>query len=483
MPVNKPASSTLYLWYLIIVSTIGPLQFGYHLSELNAPSKVIRCGHEVLPTVVATQLPQCIAMDETQFALVQSIYTLGGLVGALIAGPVATKYGRLLTMRLTTIVFILGPAAESLASTIPIMSIGRFLSGVGAGASTVVCPIYVAELSPLESRGLYGASTQIMINVGILTTLLLGYFLSHGSYWRIVLAIAGLIGAAEFTGLLLAPETPKWLAEHKQTSKARQVLQKIRGADANIENEVKDWNMDLSDTEEEALLATANGEAAPRRPHVSLIGTIRQQRYRPAAIAVMAVMAAQQLTGINSIMMYSVSILGGLLPTSAALLTVAVSGLNVIVTLACAPLPDKIGRKPCLLLSIAGMGISSVLLALGLEFSIKVLSAAATLTFVSSFAFGLGPIPFMLATELVGQEAVGATQSLALTANWISTFAVAQFFPVVDSGLGGHGRAYWVFASMALVLGSFIAWWVPETKGRANADEVWGWTEEDSHVD
>lgn len=124
------------------------------------------------------------------------------------------------------------------------------------------------------------------------------------------------------------------------------------------------------------------------------------------------------------------------------------------------------------------MGASSVLLALGLEFGIKLLSAMATLTFVSSFAVGLGPIPFILASELVGPEAVGATQSWALSANWISTFAVAQFFPIIDVALGRHGRAYWVFAGLALLLGSFISWRVPETNGKANADEVWGWAKD-----
>lgn len=432
--------------------------------------------------VAAAQLPQCIPMNGNEFALVQSIYTLGGLVGALIAGPMATKYGRLLTMRLTTIVFILGPAAEALASNIPIMSVGRVLSGIGAGASTVVCPIYVAEISPLGKRGLYGASTQVMVNVGILTTLLLGYFLAHANYWRVILAIAGMIGAAEFLGLFFVPETPKWLAEHNQTNEARHVLQKIRGADANIDNEIKDWKMDPSGGEEESLLAAPSGESPPRQPPVSSIGVMRQRKYRPAVIAVMAVMAAQQLTGINSIMMYSVSILGGLLPTSAVLLSVAVCGLNVIVTVACAPLADKIGRKPCLLISIGGMGVSSVLLALGLEFGFKVLSAIATLTFVASFGVGLGPVPFILATELVGPEAVGATQSWALSSNWISTFAVAQFFPIIDKALGEHGRAYWVFAGLGLLLGLFISWWVPETNQKANADEVWGRTE-DRRVD
>ncbi|KAF7507372.1 hypothetical protein GJ744_010689 [Endocarpon pusillum] len=482
MAVDTRVPSSLYLWYLIIVATAGPLQFGYHLSELNAPADVIRCEQKSSPAFAAAQLPQCIPMNGNEFAFVQSKYTVGGLVGALIAGPAATKYGRLVTMRFATIAFILGSVAEALASNTSAMSDGRFVSGIGAGAATVVCPIYVAEISPLEKRGLYGAFTQIMVNVGILATLLLGYFLSHGNYWRFILGVAGMIGAAEFLGLFFAPESPKWLAEHNQMNEARRVLQRIRGPDANIDDEIKDWNMDSPEGEEESLLAAPFGESPPRQRSVSFLGALRHPKYRPAVIAVIAVMAAQQFTGINSIMMYSVSILGGLLPTSATLLTVAVSALNVFMTLACAPLADKIGRKPCLLISIAGMGISSILLALGLEFGVKILSAIATLTFVASFAVGLGPVPFILASELVGPEAVGATQSWSLASNWISTFAVAQFFPLVDKALGEHGRAYWVFAGMAVLLGSFIWWWVPETNQKASADEVWGRTE-DRRVD
>ena len=184
-------------------------------------------------------------------------------------------------------------------------------------------------------------------------------------------------------------------------------------------------------------------------------------------------MLAQQLTGINSIVMYSVKFLSRLLPATAALLTVAVSALNVVMTILCAPLSDKLGRKTCLLLSIAGMGINSVLLALGVYYSVKILSAIATLLFVASFAVGLGPVPFILANELVGPEAVGATQSWALAANWIATFLVSQFFPILDQSLG-RGRVYYVFAAFAAVLGALIAWWVPETKGKSGADEVWG---------
>lgn len=185
-------------------------------------------------------------------------------------------------------------------------------------------------------------------------------------------------------------------------------------------------------------------------------------------------MLAQQLTGINSIVMYSVSLLSSLLPTTASLLIVGVAALNVVVTTLCAPLSDKIGRKTCILLSIAGLGACSVLLAFGLLFNIKVLAAVATLLFVAAFAVGLGPVPYILANELVGPEAVGATQSTGLAANWIGTFLVSQCFPVVDKALGGQGKVYFVFAGFAVFLGVFIAYWVPETKGKFGIEEIWG---------
>ena len=196
--------------------------------------------------------------------------------------------------------------------------------------------------------------------------------------------------------------------------------------------------------------------------------------YRPAVIAVVAVMAAQQLTGINSIVMYSVGLLSALLPTKAALLTVAVCAFNLVFTALFAPLSDKIGRKTCILLSIAGMGTSSVLLAIGIGEAVQILAAVATILFVASFAVGLGPVPFILANELVGPEAVGATQSWALAASWVATFLVSQFFPILNKVMGEKGRVYYVFAGLALALGAFIAWWVPETKGKSGADEVWG---------
>ena len=438
-------------------------------------------------------------MNTDQFAVVSSMYTLGGLLGALAAGPLCNKFGRLPTMRLTTIFFIIGPIIESAAPNIGLLAFGRVLSGLGAGSAVVVVPIYISEVAPPKEKGLFGALTQIMVNAGIVIAQLLGYFLSKGNLWRIILAVAGGIGVFQLLALSLVPESPKWLAEHRNPQHARHILRKLRGRKVDLDEEVKAWNVDSSredigtsplvhfddvnslqyPAEEESLLTAPPGSHPSSTPHaasdtVGIFSAFMHPNYRPAVIAVVAVMVSQQLTGINSIVMYSVSLLSSILPTEAALLTVGVCALNLVMTALCAPLSDKIGRKTCILLSIAGMGISSILLAIGIGEGVKVLAAIATLLFVASFAVGLGPVPFILANELVGPEAVGATQSWGLAANWIATFIVSQFFPILNKALGEKGRIYYVFAGFALMAGAFISWWVPETKGKSGADEVWG---------
>ncbi|KAG8530233.1 uncharacterized protein KY384_004733 [Bacidia gigantensis] len=468
-------------------------------AELNAPQGVITCGTRKNKTIAAGgKLPECIPMTIDQFALISSILTLGGLLGALAAGSYSSEYGRLRTMRLMTIALIVGPIAESLSPNIATLAIGRFISGLGAGSALVVVPIYISEICPPEKRGLFGAMTQILCNLGILISQTLGYFLSYGNMWRVILATAGCVAVVQFFCLTLVPESPQWLAEHGKPDGGKNLLRRLRGRHYDIRKEWKGWNIIHDDPasckpllrssplftsrrltacvdEEDSLIPPASITDSPVPPEsITMIDTLRSPQYRPAVIAVIAVMLAQQFTGINSIIMYSVHLLTSLLPTSAALLTVAVSAINLIMTTACAPLPDRIGRKTCILASTAGMGISSILLAVGIGQGIKPLGAIATLLFVAAFAVGLGPVPFILANELVGPEAVGATQSWALAANWIATFVVSQFFPMVNKAMGEKGRVYYLFAGLAAVLGAFIAWWVPETRGRRDVDEVWG---------
>ena len=500
--------------YLLITATTGPLLFGYHLAELNAPSEVITCAKKSVKASTLTRittavkdrflaaasqpastatvsgaLPQCIPMNPTQFGLVSSFFTLGGLIGALAAGPISGKHGGLRAMLYTSIFATIGPVLEALAPDIGIITLGRFISGLGAGGAMVVVPIYISEISPPGKKGFFGSFTQVMVNLGILITQVLGYFMSRGQLWRIILGVGGAISLAQGVSLLLGgQESPKWMADNGKPARAKKVLRKIRGHSADIEAEVEGWGVgearDVED-EEETLLAnedrmrehpgddntlsdtqeTSELTSKPikfiKQETLGIFEVLWHPNTRPAVIAVTMIMFAQQLTGINSIVMYGVSLLSDLLAANSALLNVAVSALNVIITACAAPLVDKLGRKTCLLMSITGMGSMSILLAIGIMRSIPILSAVAVVLFVASFGLGLGPIPFILAAELVSAEAAGVTQSWALAGSWIATFVVAQFFPIVNEAIG-KGEVYFIFAAFAVFFGGFVAWFVPE---------------------
>ncbi|OAR05801.1 hypothetical protein LLEC1_07477 [Akanthomyces lecanii] len=494
---------TFHLIALLVIATLGPLQFGFHLAELNAPQDVITCKKKSISSVVrlaarlfvtsgrkddaTSWVPECIPMNEAAFAFVSSAFTVGGLLGALSSGDFASKRGRLPAMRLTALLFALGSLVETVSGSVAIFSLGRFLAGIGAGGATVIVPLYISEIAPPDQRGLFGVMTQVSINIGILAAQVLGYFFSHGGAWRVILGAAVCIGVAQAVGLLAVPESPAWVAAHGDVSRAKRILQKIRGHKVDIEEETGAWGaggpageaQGLLSQSEEGLASAPAGPSSPK--HLGFLQVIKDSSYRPAIIAVVGAMFVQQFCGINSIIMYSVSLLQDLLPISSVLLTILVSVVNLVMTVGCSPLPDRIGRKTCLMISVIGQGCSSFALALSIVSGFKILSAFAVVFFVAFFAVGLGPVPFILASELVGQEAVGAAQSWALAGAYISTFIVAQFFPILNTALnkafGGHGGwVYFVFAAVAAASALFITWKIPETKGKKDADEVWGRT-------
>lgn len=507
---------TPYFLLLLIVSALGPLQFGFHLAELNAPQDVITCKKSSIWAVgaairsilgssasTAAKTTDCIPMTEAAFATISSIFTLGGLVGALASGPLCSRQGRRLAMQYTAVAFLIASVVESVANSVFVMALGRLINGLGAGAATVIVPLYISEVAPPGKRGFFGAFTQIGTNIGILSTQTLGYFLSHGSSWRWIMGAGAIVAGSHTAGLFFVPESPPWLAAHKgEVNKARDTLQRIRGKGANIEEEVATWGSHTDDddvivNERQGLLATgADAETALPSPravkssppvHMGFVQVIRDPFYRPAIVSVVGIMVSQQICGINSIIMYSVSLLDGMLPVNSALITIFISIINLFTTVACSPLPDRLGRKTCILLSIAGQGGSSLGLALSILFGAKMLSAVFVLLFVASFAVGLGPVPFIMASELVGQEAVGAVQSWALAANYVATFLVAQFFPIINTALnqafGGAGYAFFMFAAFAAMCFAFISAYVPETLGKKDADEVWGRTATDRRMD
>lgn len=187
-------------------------------------------------------------MNPTQLGVVSSFFTLGGLFGALVGGPLSARYGRLLTMRCATLFLALGPVAEALAANIGTLTLGRLVSGVGAGAALVVVPIYISEIAPPGRRGFFGAFTQIMTNTGILSTQVLGLFLSHGQMWRVILVVGGAVAVLQFVGLTVAVESPKYQADHGNAKGAKEDLRRIRGRTTEIQAEVDGWGIQSDDT-------------------------------------------------------------------------------------------------------------------------------------------------------------------------------------------------------------------------------------------
>lgn len=475
----------LYLIYLLLTSTLGPLLFGYHLAELNAPQAVLTCA-EPPPGPNENRLPQCIPMTPSQLGLVNSILTLGGLVGALTIGSVTSRVGRLPSMRLTTPFLISGPICESLAPHIAVLSLGRFLSGLGVGAALVAVPIYISEIAPPGRTGFFGAFTQIMTNVGIFLTQLIGLFLSKASLWRIILGVAGVIGTLQLVGLGFAVESPKWLVSSSRRKEAEEVLRKIRGPAHDVDAEMRIWDSmggtDRPDNAEEAsplLQPDDQRQTFPPQAEIDRdsskplnpLSLILDRTYLKPLILTTATMTLQQFTGINALVIYGIALLRTLLPQTSGYLNLSLALLNLLVTLAASPLPDRLGRRPVLLLSLTGIAASSALLGTAIIWRTPPLAIASVLSFVTSFALGLGPIPFMLSAELVGPEAVGATQSWALAANWASTFVVAGGFPVVDGWLG-EGRVFFVFAAVAVMGVAFIWVFLPETRVKGQEESA-----------
>lgn len=440
-------------------------------------------------------------MDEAHFAVVSSIFTLGGLLGALSAGPLSTHRGRTLAMRLSAMFYLVGAIVETLAPSVFVFSAGRLLSGIGAGASVVVVPIYISEIAPPAQRGLFGFLTQITTNLGLLLTQTLGYFLSASSLWRFILLAGAILAFALLLALVLVPESPVWTAQNQNPHRAMKVLQRIRGSGVDISEEIASWDVVIPSRATTPHLMEATQGLLEQRTlsrrssmsksssstsskasshHIGFFEVVSDPLYSRAIIAVVGIMIVQQLSGINSVMMYSVSILSELFPSTATLLTILISVVNLLVTIAASPLPELLGRKNSLVLSATGLGISSAILGFSILNQIPLLSAISITLFVAFFAVGMGPIPFLIASELVGTEAKGATQSWALGTNWIATFVVAQFFPIlntwVNERLGGQGYMYFFFAIVAGLGVVFFGKFVPETKGKKDADEVWGRT-------
>ncbi|KAJ2510565.1 Bifunctional purine biosynthesis protein PurH [Coemansia sp. RSA 1939] len=482
---------------------ISPLQYGYHIAELNTPKNIIiSCNKDA---VYSSSLPLCLPMGDAMYSVCTSIFAIGGLLGSLSAGWMAERWGRRGALVYNNVSYVLGPLLMAFAVSPVMLAAGRFVSGFGSGASVVIAPLYLSEIAPIKYRGTLNMLNQLSIVAGILMTLVIGMLANSGPYWRISVGFGLVLACLYLLLFTFAVESPRYLWSHNMRAEARIVLRTLRHT-SNVEDEVAGWpvpsassssdyrppsqvaSSEAGNTEEQPLSQQEGGllgagaqDGAPKPgstdcvdglmadntsgPKVTVLNIFRFAQYRKAWVLVLFLHFGQQLSGINTVFYYSSSVLEKMFSSHvSSILTMTIGVLNVVATAFGMLFVDRFGRRPLLFSSMTGMIISVTLLGVSLARGFDIMAAVSLYLVVASFAPGYGPVPFLLGTEFFDVLAAGAGGSWALAANWIGTFIVAVSFLPVENLIGE-----WVFAIFvgALLLCEVVFYiYIPETKGR-----------------
>ncbi|KAI5950927.1 hypothetical protein KGF54_004001 [Candida jiufengensis] len=470
----------------VSIICLGSLQFGYHMAELNSPELVLSCRKSQPGAIPYEQsffgsrgYEKCISMTPEQIGLVTSIFSIGGLIGSFYVGYLADKYGRKFTGYLHCLMYIIGSMINGLSNTYISLLIGRFVCGLGAGSALVITSLYINEVSPINSKGLLGSMNQVSINVGILFTQLLSLKWSNDNDWRWLLIMGGIIAMINIVVLaLLVHESPMWLANQGSKDQAFFVLHKLRGGNYSfVSEEVNSWKTTSSEETEGFMENGDLGEVNPeeleqqKKNSVTVKEYITSPEFRPSLIASTGILILQQFDGINSIIFYGVSVLVSIFPNHSIIINCLISTVNVIVTFGSATVVDKLGRKPLLLISVSFLSLATTFMGFGIITKSSILSILGTFTFITFFAIGLGPIPFLLVGEVTQPNAKASAQSFGTSLNWIATFIVGYLFPILLHSIGGS--VYFIFTGMCIFSVWFISKYIPETKGKTSYAEVW----------
>ncbi|KAF8303086.1 general substrate transporter [Clavulina sp. PMI_390] len=494
-----------YYAAITIWALISPFQYGYHTAGLNQIQDVLTCQK---PVANALPLPSdCVEMSKTVFGIVTASFTLGGFLGSSFASYFLERWGRRGSLIINSMVVALGSAFFSASSTINGLMFGRFLIGIGCGLGLCALPLYLAETAPARLKDKVGVLNQLSITIGILATQAIGLPLARSSQWRPVPFASALLGVAHAALGVFVNDTPAWLAAKGRHSEAESVSRTLHGlkdgeslpsSSQHASGRSTPARIDTDAEVRAALLAPSSDEPespelmrpsslVPPTESVGVLELITTPDLRRALFIVSLAMIAQQFSGINAVIYYSTDILKEALTVDAGMISVLISVVNVVMTFAPIILIGKFGTKRLLMLSIFGAFISVVALGRALDRGLNWLSSLAILTFVASFALGLGPVPFMLTADLVPYYAASSLSAFALalnckcrgssilgvesdhhvgTANFIvgvSFLPLRDLLASIGSGDGsgdhpdtGKGRVFYVFAAMLALVAATL---------------------------
>ncbi|KAF8078157.1 general substrate transporter [Lyophyllum atratum] len=463
MPNTKLSQSgqafTPYGWAVCLWILVIAFQYGYHISVLNQIQAVLTCQSKSL-NEAPSNLPTCIPMSNFTFSVVTAIFTVGGLAGSLVANLIMDRWGRKGATRISATFISGGAGLMGVSSSVGLLSFGRFLVGVGSGVGLCVGPIFLSEIAPSSISGNVGVLTQLGIVLGIMITQALGLRLATPTEWRTVLYFSFALSAVQLLVSKFVVESPAWLASRGRLDEKEVVASKLWGTGTvpTLSTQREEDSEPLLDDplldELEAHREDTQGMAIT----VPQLFAARELR-KPLAIICLA-MASQQLSGINAVLYYSNAILSITLPDLGPYVSLGITVVNAVMTFPPIVLIERIGRKRLLAISTIGALVSLFAVGFGLNSGRVTLSSVAILTFVMSFAVGLGPIPFVMIPEVSPAHAVSALSSVALSMNWIVNFLVGLVFLPLQKILSGgeeskQGRVFYVFGTV-LFMSTFM---------------------------
>jgi SP family galactose:H+ symporter-like MFS transporter len=402
---------------------------------------------------------------------VVSVLLLGAVAGALLSGRVSDRIGRRPILGLLGVIFTVGIAMTAVSTAYGTMLVGRIVMGVAVGGVSATVPTYLAEISPAQIRGRMLTLNQLLIVIGLLAAYLVNLAFAGSGDWRAMFWIGAIPSALLALVSLRLPESPAWLFAHGRVDEAKAMIGSVTVPGGPEKVIARYEREDAERRRAEAEEPAAAGMRALAAPHV-----------RPALIVGLGLAVLQQFAGINTILYYAPTIMQetGLSASNSIFYSVFIGVINLVMTIVSIRLVDRLGRRPLLLASLAGMAVSIALL--GLSFIADLGSGvilAFMLLYIISFAIGMGPVFWVLLGEVFAprQRAQGA--AAGSTANWLSNFAVSlAFLPLVT--WIGQGETFFIFAGVCVVGLAFVARRVPETRDRnyleidADLQSRWG---------
>jgi SP family arabinose:H+ symporter-like MFS transporter len=392
----------------------------------------------------------------SQLGITVSIALVGTIVGALTAGPLGQRFGSREMLRLTAVLYLMSAIGCAFAPTWGIFLAARFLGGLGIGGSSVLGPVYIAELAPANIRGRLVGTFQIMIVVGILLAYLSNYVISLASLgareWRWELGVAAFPAAGFLVLLYTIPRSARWLSTQDRYDEAREVLELMGSPNSAAE---------LEEIRESLHLEIAGRQA-------SLFERINGRfRYGKPILLAFSIALFNQLSGINAILYYLPDIFAsaGFSQVSGNMQAVAIGTMNLLATFLGMALIDRVGRKTLLL--IGAVGTTACLAFVSAIFrthSHQALLVWAFVIYIGFFAISQGAVIWVYLSEVFPTRVRNKGQGLGSGTHWVLNAIVSYTFPLVTSRPNGREHAFLFFAVMMAVQFFVVLFYFPETK-------------------